>query len=59
VVAQADWPILAQLKSGDEVRFEEISLEEARAELSAARNAILGGIKKLGLGPKEPDYALV
>ena len=30
VVAEVDWPLVAQLVPGSEVRFEEISVEEAR-----------------------------
>ncbi|HKP53493.1 MAG TPA: 5-oxoprolinase subunit PxpB [Chloroflexia bacterium] len=59
VVAQADWPALAQLQPGDHLRFMEISREEAVAALSASRNALLDGLRKLKLGSRESDYALV
>jgi antagonist of KipI len=59
VVAQADWPILAQLQPGDSLRFVEISREEAVAALSASRRALIDGLRKLKLGARESDYAFV
>ena len=59
VVAQADWPALAQLRAGDTVSFTEISREDAIAALSDARSSLLAGLTKLSLGSRERDYALV
>ena len=59
VVAQADWPILAQLRPGDRVRFVEISRNEAVRALKAARVELLAGLRQLKLGEHERDYALV
>jgi len=59
VVAQVDWPALAQLQPGDRLRFVEISREEAVAALSTSRSALLDGLRKLKLGARESDYALV
>lgn len=39
VVVRADWPHLAQLRPGDKVRLEPVSLEEARAARKAERRA--------------------
>ncbi len=59
VVAQIDYPVLTQLRPGDAVTFSEISLDDALSLLSASRNTLLAGLKKLGLGDREGDYALV
>jgi KipI family sensor histidine kinase inhibitor len=59
VVAQADWPMLSQLRPGDVVRFVEISREEALAALASERNSLLQGLSKMGLKLGESDYALV
>ncbi len=37
VVAEADWPLLAQLCPGSHIRFEEITVEQARHELGRSR----------------------
>ncbi|HET6261014.1 MAG TPA: hypothetical protein VFG99_02105, partial [Chloroflexia bacterium] len=49
VVAQADWPILAQLRPGQHLRFEEISVEEARAALAKSRRELQRGRDDLAL----------
>jgi antagonist of KipI len=59
VVAQADWPMLSQLRPGDVVRFAEISREEALAALTSERNSLLQGLSEIGLKHAEGDYALV
>jgi hypothetical protein len=47
VVAEADWPIAAQLAPGDEVTFEELSVEEARRARANAR-AVLAVFTEYG-----------
>lgn len=59
VVAQIDWPVLAQLQPGDKVRFVEISRDQALADLASARSTLLKGLSTMGLRHRERDYALV
>jgi KipI family sensor histidine kinase inhibitor len=49
VVAQADWPLLAQLRPGQHLRFEEIGVEEARAALAKSRRELQRGRDDLAL----------
>jgi allophanate hydrolase subunit 2 len=47
VIAEADWPLTAQLAPGDEVTFEEISVEEARRARAHARAALGRAVQRL------------
>lgn len=47
VVAQADWPILGQLKAGDMLRFVEVGLEEARHAWRLAQLGLQKGMNDL------------
>lgn len=50
VVIEADFPILAQLRTGDGITFAEVGLEEALAERATARRDLLDGIAALRAG---------
>ncbi|HEX9990289.1 MAG TPA: 5-oxoprolinase subunit PxpB [Chloroflexia bacterium] len=49
VVAQADWHLLAQLRPGQQLRFEEIGVEEARTALAKSRRDLQRGRDDLTL----------
>jgi len=48
VVIQADWPVLAQLAPGATVRFEEVTLQEARSVQARVINDLAQGLQLLG-----------
>ena len=50
VVIEADFPLLAQLRPGDEVSFVEVTIEQALEERERARRDLLGGITALQAG---------
>lgn len=47
VVASADWPLVARLTPGDEVRFAETTVEEARSALAADSLKLPSGAARL------------
>ncbi len=48
VVAQADWPVMAQLLPGERVRFAEIGVEQAREAYASAQARLQKGMLVLG-----------
>lgn len=52
VVITADFPVLGQLRPGDEVRFQSISLEESLENLNSIEAAISTGYSMEGQGPE-------
>ncbi|MDQ6695351.1 MAG: 5-oxoprolinase subunit PxpB [Chloroflexota bacterium] len=47
VVAEADWGLVAQLRPGDEVRFTQVSVEQARRDLSASMQRLDRSVGRL------------
>ncbi|MEO8284906.1 MAG: 5-oxoprolinase subunit PxpB [Chloroflexota bacterium] len=48
VVAEADWPLVAQLAPGAKVTFEQVSLKDALVASVSARSDLAAGLRRLG-----------
>lgn len=48
-VATADLPMVAQLKPGDEIRFEEVTIEQAQSALHAQRDRLRSLMEEVGV----------